>query len=166
MLLFYSQTRRHMIKRFLFCDGCVALSRGAMGLSAVVIVVFPDHTHLLFLIEIDQSRAWKNRDRNKIILLPLICESEIKLFKTKIKYLVKKLWTLLYCRTAIGNTFVYSNFPAGNVTLHRLLLWYIKNLIYYSSVVTINSQISMPCLHIGLLNNQYNMFGYSNEPSH
>ena len=46
-----------MIKRFLFRDGCVALSRGAMGLSAVVIVVFPDHTHLLFLIEIDQSRA-------------------------------------------------------------------------------------------------------------
>ena len=27
----------------------MALSRGAMGLTAVVIVVFPDHTHLLFL---------------------------------------------------------------------------------------------------------------------
>ena len=26
-------------------DGCVALRRGAMGLSEVVIVVFPDHTH-------------------------------------------------------------------------------------------------------------------------
>ena len=34
-------------------DGCVALPRGAMGLSAVVIVVFPDHTHLLpFLINL------------------------------------------------------------------------------------------------------------------
>ena len=32
-------------------DGCVALPRGAMGLSAVCkIVVFPDHTHLLFLM--------------------------------------------------------------------------------------------------------------------
>ena len=29
-------------------DRCVALPRGAMGLSAVMIVVFPDHTHLLF----------------------------------------------------------------------------------------------------------------------
>ena len=28
-------------------DGCVALPRGAMCLSAVVIVVFPDHTHCL-----------------------------------------------------------------------------------------------------------------------
>ena len=27
------------------CDCCVALSYGATGLSAVVIVVFPDHTH-------------------------------------------------------------------------------------------------------------------------
>ena len=27
---------------------CVALPRGAMGLSAVLIVVFPDHTHLFF----------------------------------------------------------------------------------------------------------------------
>ena len=31
------------------CDCCVALSYGATGLSAVVNVVFPDHTHLLFL---------------------------------------------------------------------------------------------------------------------
>ena len=30
-------------------DGCVALPRGAMVLSAFVIVVFPDHTRLLFL---------------------------------------------------------------------------------------------------------------------
>ena len=30
-------------------DCCVALPRGAMSLSAVVIVIFPDHTHLLFL---------------------------------------------------------------------------------------------------------------------
>ena len=30
-------------------DCCVALPRGAMGLSEFVIVVFPDHTHLLFL---------------------------------------------------------------------------------------------------------------------
>ena len=29
-------------------DGCVALPRGAMGLF--VILVFPDHTHLLFTI--------------------------------------------------------------------------------------------------------------------
>ena len=27
----------------------MALPRGAMGLSAVYVVVFPDHTHLLFL---------------------------------------------------------------------------------------------------------------------
>ena len=31
-------------------DCCVALPRCAMSLSAVVIVIFPDHTHLLFLI--------------------------------------------------------------------------------------------------------------------
>ena len=30
-------------------DCCMALPRGAMGLSAVSDVVFPDHTHLLFL---------------------------------------------------------------------------------------------------------------------
>ena len=30
-------------------DCCVALPYGATGLSAIVIVVFPDHTHLLFL---------------------------------------------------------------------------------------------------------------------
>ena len=30
-------------------DCCVALPHDARGLSAVVIVVFPDHTHLLFL---------------------------------------------------------------------------------------------------------------------
>ena len=30
-------------------DGWVALPRGAMGLYGFVIVVFPDHTHLLFL---------------------------------------------------------------------------------------------------------------------
>ena len=30
-------------------DCCVALPRGAMSLSAVVIAIFPDHTHLLFL---------------------------------------------------------------------------------------------------------------------
>ena len=30
-------------------DCCVALTRGAMSLSAVVIVIFPDQTHLLFL---------------------------------------------------------------------------------------------------------------------
>ena len=27
----------------------MALPRGAMGLSVIVILVFPDHTHLLFL---------------------------------------------------------------------------------------------------------------------
>ena len=31
-------------------DCCAAIRRGAMGLSAVVILVFPDHTHLLFYI--------------------------------------------------------------------------------------------------------------------
>ena len=31
-------------------DRCVAPRCGGMGLSAVVIVVFPDHTHLLFLL--------------------------------------------------------------------------------------------------------------------
>ena len=30
-------------------DGCVALPHGTMGLSAVWIVVFPDHSHLLML---------------------------------------------------------------------------------------------------------------------
>ena len=30
-------------------DCCGALPQGAMSLSAVVIVIFPDHTHLLFL---------------------------------------------------------------------------------------------------------------------
>ena len=34
-------------------DGCVALPRGAMGLSAFVIVVFPGHTHLLILISLN-----------------------------------------------------------------------------------------------------------------
>ena len=29
-------------------DGCVALPRGAMGLYAFVIVLFPDQPHLLF----------------------------------------------------------------------------------------------------------------------
>ena len=29
-------------------DGCATLPRGAMGVSAIVIVVFSDHTHLLF----------------------------------------------------------------------------------------------------------------------
>ena len=29
-------------------DCCVALPCGALSLSAVVIVIFPDHTHLLF----------------------------------------------------------------------------------------------------------------------
>ena len=31
-------------------DCCVALPRGDMGLCAVVIVVFPDFTHLLFTV--------------------------------------------------------------------------------------------------------------------
>ena len=31
-------------------DCCVALPRGAMGLSAALIVVFPDHTHYLLLL--------------------------------------------------------------------------------------------------------------------
>ena len=31
-------------------DGSAALPRDVMGLSVVVIVVFPDHTHLLFLV--------------------------------------------------------------------------------------------------------------------
>ena len=33
-------------------DSCVAIPRGAMGLSAVVILVFPDHTLVLFPIYI------------------------------------------------------------------------------------------------------------------
>ena len=32
----------------MFRDGCAALPRAAIGLSAVLIVVFTDHTHLLF----------------------------------------------------------------------------------------------------------------------
>ena len=31
-------------------DICVGLSRGARGLSVVSVVLFPDHTHLLFYI--------------------------------------------------------------------------------------------------------------------
>ena len=30
-------------------DGCVSLPCSAMGLSVFVIVVFPDHAHILFL---------------------------------------------------------------------------------------------------------------------
>ena len=33
------------------CDICVALLRGAMGLSAISNVEFPIHTHFLFLIK-------------------------------------------------------------------------------------------------------------------
>ena len=33
-----------------FSDCCVALPRGAIGFLQFVIVVFPDHIHLLFLI--------------------------------------------------------------------------------------------------------------------
>ena len=33
-------------------DGCVALPRSAMGCLSFVIVVFPVHTHFLFLISI------------------------------------------------------------------------------------------------------------------
>ena len=57
LLYFHSilMGKRELVALILFfaflvpCDCCVALSYGAMGLSAVVIVVFPDHTHLLFL---------------------------------------------------------------------------------------------------------------------
>ena len=38
-------------------DCCVALPRGAMGLSAVCICGFPDHTHLLFL-DSDQTTLY------------------------------------------------------------------------------------------------------------
>ena len=31
-------------------DCCVTLLRDAMGLSAILIAVFPDHTHLLFFV--------------------------------------------------------------------------------------------------------------------
>ena len=34
---------------------CVALPGGAMGLSAVLIVVFPDHTHLFFLLMVKHN---------------------------------------------------------------------------------------------------------------
>ena len=37
----------------------MALPRGAMGLSAFLIVVFPDHTHLLFLTR-DRGFAGSN----------------------------------------------------------------------------------------------------------
>ena len=39
---------------------CVPLPRGAMGLSAVVIVIFPDHTHLLFLVCV----SWRRTQRS------------------------------------------------------------------------------------------------------
>ena len=44
-------------------DGCVALPRGAMGLY-LVIVVFSDHTHLLFLTNLEPDldpNCGKNR---------------------------------------------------------------------------------------------------------
>ena len=44
------ENRAGCIAYFVFLvslDGCVALPRGAMGLS--VVVLFPDHTHFLFL---------------------------------------------------------------------------------------------------------------------
>ena len=31
-------------------DGCAALPRGSMGIMQFVIVVFPDHIHLLFFL--------------------------------------------------------------------------------------------------------------------
>ena len=37
-------------------DCCVVLPRGTMGLSAIVIVVFPDHTYLLFFIQTSKHR--------------------------------------------------------------------------------------------------------------
>ena len=47
--------KRELVALILFfaflvpCDCCVALSCGATGLSIVLIVVIPDHAHLLFL---------------------------------------------------------------------------------------------------------------------
>ena len=45
-------------------DCCVALPRGAMGLSAVCVVAFPDHTHLLFmtLFKVTISDAFISQD--------------------------------------------------------------------------------------------------------
>ena len=42
----------------------MALPRGAMGLSAVVIMVFPDHTHLLFSIMCSLIRDYANQSYN------------------------------------------------------------------------------------------------------
>ena len=36
-------------------DCCVALPHDAMGLSAVSVMVFPDHTYLLFLSEFKEE---------------------------------------------------------------------------------------------------------------
>ena len=41
-------------------DGSAALPRGAMGLSTVVIVVFPDHTHLLFFVLLQKRNGRSN----------------------------------------------------------------------------------------------------------
>ena len=41
-----------------------ALPRDAMGLSAVLIVVFPDHTHLLFLMLFSVLECKKRKKRS------------------------------------------------------------------------------------------------------
>ena len=44
-------------------DCCVALPRGAMGCLQFVIVVFPGHTHLLFIIVISVIAPLGFKDR-------------------------------------------------------------------------------------------------------
>ena len=49
--------KRELVALLGLSSCCVALPRGAMGLSAIVIVVFPDHTHLLFCTAVHFKRV-------------------------------------------------------------------------------------------------------------
>ena len=48
-LIFYFKVLIYCSRENVACCGCLALPGGAMGCLLFVIVVFPDHTHLLFL---------------------------------------------------------------------------------------------------------------------
>ena len=51
-------------------DGCVSLPHGAMGLSAVCDLVFPDHFHLLFLKPLKVHFCLTSEDRVFQSLIP------------------------------------------------------------------------------------------------
>ena len=49
--------KRELVALLNLSSWCLVMARGAIGLSAVVIVVFPDHTHLLFLLQLKDHNA-------------------------------------------------------------------------------------------------------------